>query len=172
MTVAGTAALAILLATVQIDTSAQSKTPTKAPATAAPVTPAKPAPAKAAPAKAAPAKAVAAKPAPAKVAAAPVAVVPVVDPNTVTMIGCLESDGSNYRLADVQGNQAPKGRSWKTGFITKKTKNIDLVGAPASLKLQDHIGRKVSVSGLKDDDTPRRDRSSSSGSARRPHSFN
>ena len=140
MTVAGTAALAILLATVQIDTSAQSKTPVKAPAKAAP---AKPAPAKAAPAKAAPAK----------VAAAPVVAVVPVDPNTVTMIGCLESDGSNYRLADVQGNLAPKGRSWKTGFVTKKTKNIDLVGAPASLKLQDHVGRKVSISGLKDDDT-------------------
>ena len=139
---ASTAVLAILLATVQINTSAQSKTPVKAPA----------APAKAAPAKAAPAKAAPAKAAPAKVAAAPVAVVPV-DPNTVTMIGCLESDGSNYRLADVQGNLAPKGRSWKTGFVTKKTKNIDLVGAPASLKLQDHVGRKVSVSGLRDDET-------------------
>ena len=139
MTVMGTAALAILLATVPISISAQSKTPAKAPAKAAP---AKPAPAKAAPAKAVPAR----------VAAAPVAVAPV-DPNTVTMIGCLESDGSKYRLADVQGNQAPKGRSWKTGFVTKKTKNIDLVGAPASLKLQDHVGRKVSVSGLKDDDT-------------------
>ena len=144
MTVMGTAALAILLATVPISISAQSKTPAKAPAKAAP---AKPAPAKAAPAKAAPAKA-----APARVAAAPVAVVPV-DPNTVTMIGCLESDGSNYRLADVQGNLAPKGRSWKTGFVTKKTKNIDLVGVPASLKLKDHVGRKVSVSGLKDDET-------------------
>jgi len=110
------------------------------------------APAKAAPAKPAPAKAAPAKAVPARVAAAPVAVVPV-DPNTVTMIGCLESDGSKYRLADVQGNQAPKGRSWKTGFVTKKTKNIDLVGAPASLKLQDHVGHKVSVSGLKDDDT-------------------
>ena len=139
MTVMGRAALAILLATVPISISAQSKTPVKAPAKAAP---AKPAPAKAAPAKAVPAR----------VAAAPVAVVPV-DPNTVTMIGCLESDGSKYRLADVQGNQAPKGRSWKTGFVTKKTKNIDLVGAPASLKLQDHVGQKVSVSGLKDDDT-------------------
>ena len=150
MTVAGTAALAILLATVQINTSAQSKTPAKAPAKAAP---AKPAPAKAAPAKAAPAKATAAKAAPAKVAAAPVVAVVPVDPNTVTMIGCLESDGSNYRLADVQGNLAPKGRSWKTGFVTKKTKNIDLVGVPASLKLQDHVGRKVSVSGLRDDET-------------------
>ena len=145
MTVAGTAALAILLATVQINTSAQSKTPVKAPAKAAPAKPA--------PAKAAPAKAAAAKAAPAKVAAAPVVAVVAVDPNTVTMIGCLESDGSNYRLADVQGNLAPKGRSWKTGFVTKKTKNVDLVGAPASLKLQDHVGRKVSVSGLRDDET-------------------
>ena len=145
MKAAGTAALcAILLASVQISTSAQSKTPVKAPAKAAA---AKPAPAKAAPAKAATAKA-----APAKAATTTVAVVPV-DPNSVTMIGCLESDGNNYRLADVQGNQAPKGRSWKTGFVTKKTKNIDLVGAPASLKLQDHVGRKVSVSGLKDDET-------------------
>jgi hypothetical protein len=144
MTAAGTAALcAILLASVQISTSAQSKTPAKAPAKAAP---AKSAPAKAAPAKAAPAKA-----APAKVAAK-VAVEPV-DPNSVTMIGCLESDGNNYRLADVQGNLAPKGRSWKTGFVTKKTKNIDLVGAPSSLKLKDHVGRKVSVSGLRDDET-------------------
>jgi hypothetical protein len=139
MIVMGTAALAILLATAPISISAQSKTPAKAPAKAAP---AKPAPAKAAPAKAVPAR----------VAAAPVTLAPV-DPNTVTMIGCLESDGSTYRLADVQGNQAPKGRSWKTGFVTKKTKNIDLVGAPASLKLQDHVGHKVSVSGLKDDDT-------------------
>ena len=139
MTVAGTAALAILLATVPISISAQSKTPVKAPAKAAP---AKPAPAKAAPAKAVPAR----------VAAAPVAVVPV-DPNTVTMIGCLESDGSKYRLADVQGNQAPKGRSWKTGFVTKKTKNIDLVGASSTLNLKDNVGRKVSVIGVKDGET-------------------
>ena len=140
MTAAGTAALcAILLASVQVSTSAQTKTPAKAPAKAAP--------AKAAPAKAAPAKA-----APAKVAAAKVAVEPV-DPNSVTMIGCLESDGTSYRLSDVQGNLAPKGRSWKTGFVTKKPKNIDLVGAPASLKLKDHVGRKVSVSGLRDDET-------------------
>ena len=134
ITVVGTAALcAILLATVQIDTSAQSKTPVKAPVKAAP---AKPAPAKAAPAK---------------VAAAP-AVVPV-DPNSVTMIGCLETDGTNYRLADVQGNQATKGRSWKTGFITKKSKPVELVGAASSLNLKGSIGRKISVVGVKDGET-------------------
>ena len=72
MTVVGGAAFAILLATVQINTSAQSKTPVKAPAKAAP---AKPAPATAAPAKAAPSK-----------VAAPVAVVPV-DPNAAAVRG-------------------------------------------------------------------------------------
>ena len=140
MTAAGTAALcAILTMAVQINTSAQTKAPVKAPAKAAP--------AKTAPAKAAPARAAAAKAAPAKVAVAPV------DPNSVTMIGCLESDGVNYRLADVQGSQAPKGRSWKTGFVTKKTKPIDLVGVSSTLNLKDNVGRKVSVVGVKDGET-------------------
>jgi len=141
-TAAGTAALcAMLMVTMPINTSAQTKTPTKAPAKAAP--------AKAAPAKAAPAKA-----APAKAAAAKVAVAPAPpDPNSVTMIGCLESDGVNYRLADVQGNQAPKGRSWKTGFVTKKAKPIDLVGVSSTLNLKDHVGQKLSVVGVKDGET-------------------
>jgi hypothetical protein len=134
MTAAGTALCAILMVTVQINMSAQTKTPVKAPAKAAP--------AKTTPAKAAPAKAV-----PAKVAVAPV------DPNSVTMIGCLESDGVNYRLSDVQGNLAPKGRSWKTGFVTKKTKNVDLVGASSTLNLKDNVGRKVSVIGVKEGET-------------------
>jgi hypothetical protein len=77
----------------------------------------------------------------------------VVDPNSVTIIGCLESDGTNYRLADVQGTQATKERSWKTGFITKKTKTVDLVGASSSLNLKASVGRKVSVVGVKDDET-------------------
>jgi hypothetical protein len=131
----------MLMVTMPINTSAQTKTPTKAPAKAAP--------AKAAPAKAAPAKA-----APAKAAAAKVAVAPAPpDPNSVTMIGCLESDGVNYRLADVQGNQAPKGRSWKTGFVTKKAKPIDLVGVSSTLNLKDHVGQKLSVVGVKDGET-------------------
>jgi hypothetical protein len=103
---AATAALcAILLVTVQIDSSAQTKTPAKAPVKAA------------VPAKAAPAKA-----ATAKVAAAPV------EPGE-TLTGCLEADGAKYKLTDPQGTQAPKGRSWKTGFITKKAKDVEVVGA-------------------------------------------
>jgi hypothetical protein len=127
---AATAAFcAILLVTVQIDLSAQTKTPPKAPVKAA------------APAKAAPAKAVTAK----------VAAAPVVPGETLT--GCLEADGAKYKLTDLQGTQAPKGRSWKTGFITKKTKDVEVVGTSSSLKLKDHVGHKISVVGVKDGET-------------------
>lgn len=129
ITAAGTAALcAILLVTVQINTSAQSKTPAKAPAKAAT--------AKAAPAKAAPAKAAArAEPA-----------------GSITLTGCLEADGRKYMLTDLEGAKAPKGRSWKTGFVTKKSKDMEIV-ATSGVKLGDHIGHKVSVVGVRDGDT-------------------
>jgi hypothetical protein len=140
-----TAALwAILLVTVQIDMSAQSKTAVKAPAKAAP--------AKAATVKAAPAKAAPAKAAPARAAAAKVAVAPLELADSVTLTGCLEADGRKYKLTDLEGAQAPKGRSWKTGFVTKKSKDVEIVGTSA-VKLGDHIGRKVSIVGVKDGDT-------------------
>ena len=143
---AGTAAFcAILLVTVQINTSAQSKTTAQAPAKAAP--------AKVAPAKTAPAKVATTTAAPAKAVAAKVAVAPVEPVGSVTMTGCLESDGINYRLTDLEGNQVPKTRSWKTAFITKRSKPIDVVGAPSSLGLKDHVGHKVSVMGVRNGDT-------------------
>jgi hypothetical protein len=148
ITAAGTALCAILLVTVQIATSAQSKTPAKAPAKAAPAKPA----AKVAPAKVAPAKT-----APAKAAAAKVAVAPVETGDTLT--GCLETDGTSYRIADVEGNQAPKGRSWKTGFITKRAKAIEVVGASSSLNLEGHVGHRISVVGTRDGETHFRARS-------------
>jgi len=120
---------AMLLVTVQMDTSAQTKTPAKAPVKTA------------AAAKAAPAKA-----ATAKVAA------PAVEPGE-TLTGCLEADGAKYKLTDLKGVQTAKGRSWKTGFITKKAKDVELVGASSTLKLKDHVGHKISVVGVKDGET-------------------
>ena len=123
-TAAATAALcAILLVTAHISTSAQSKTPAK-------VASAKAAPAKAAPAKAAPA----------------------VPAGSITLTGCLEADGRKYLLTDLEGAQAPKGRSWKTGFVTKTAKDVEVTPS-SSVKLGDHIGRKVSVVGVRHDDT-------------------
>ena len=124
MTAAATAALcAILLVTAHTSTSAQGKTPAKV------------ASAKAAPAKAAPAKAA-----------------PVVPAGSITLTGCLEADGRKYMLTDLEGAQAPKGRNWKTGFVTKTAKDVEVTPS-SSVKLGDHIGRKVSVVGVRNDDT-------------------
>lgn len=123
ITAMGTAALcAIVLATVQIGASAQSQTAAKATAK---------------PAAAAPAKPVPAKPA-----------VTSANARSVTLSGCLEADGRKFVLTAPEGAQAPKGRSWKTGFVTKKPKNVELTAA-SSVKLGDHLGHKVSVVGVR-----------------------
>jgi hypothetical protein len=121
ITVAGTAFCAILLVAVQIDMSAQSKPPAKAPA-----------------------KASSAKPIPAKATVVPV------EAGSITLTGCLHADGAKYMLTDPEGPKAEKGRSWKTGFITKKSKDVEVVAASTSMKLRDFRGHKVSVVGVKD----------------------
>lgn len=66
---------------------------------------------------------------------------------SVTMNGCLREDGSKFVLTGLKGDQAPKGRSWKTGYILKAKKNV--VVTPANgVKLKDHVGRQVTISGV------------------------
>ena len=121
ITVAGTAFCAILLVAVQIDMLAQSKAPAKAPA-----------------------KSAQAKPLPAKATVVPV------EAGSITLTGCLQADGRKYMLMDPEGPKAEKGRSWKTGFITKKSKDVEVVATSTSMKLGDFRGHKVSVVGVKD----------------------
>ncbi|HMD35121.1 MAG TPA: hypothetical protein VKH42_09140, partial [Vicinamibacterales bacterium] len=72
---------------------------------------------------------------------------------TTTMTGCLHADGSKFMLGNVEGANAPKTRNWKTGYVTKTTKDVEVVGASSSLKLKDQVGHKVTVSGTRDGDT-------------------
>jgi hypothetical protein len=66
---------------------------------------------------------------------------------SVTVSGCLERDEAAYRLRDTNGAQAPKERSWKTGFIRKRNSDLDIVDASKKLKLKDHVGHRVSLTG-------------------------
>ena len=94
--------------------------------------------------------------APAGEAYAP-AVVPAVEPAAeapagqlaaVTITGCLErADETTFRLKDTVGADAPKSRSWKSGFLKKAPASIDVVDTAQRLKLPDHVGQKVSVTG-------------------------
>jgi len=66
----------------------------------------------------------------------------------VTITGCLErADETTFRLKDTVGEDAPKSRSWKSGFLKKGSASIEVVDAAHRLKLPDHVGQKVTVTG-------------------------
>ena len=66
----------------------------------------------------------------------------------VTITGCLErADETTFRLKDTIGADAPKSRSWKSGFLKRNAASIELVDAAHRLKLTEHVGQKVSVTG-------------------------
>lgn len=69
--------------------------------------------------------------------------------------GCLRAQdgGRGYVLTDVGGPNAPKGRNWKTAFITKKKAKFDVI-AP-DLRLKDKVGKTVQLTGRRDDKTLR-----------------
>jgi hypothetical protein len=70
-----------------------------------------------------------------------------VTPASVTITGCLERSDAAYRLKDTSRADAPKTRSWKSGFLKKNAATIEIVDPAKRLKLSDHVGQRVSVSG-------------------------
>jgi hypothetical protein len=65
----------------------------------------------------------------------------------VTITGCLERADETFRLKDATGVDAPKSRSWKSGFLKKGPASIEIVDAANRLKLPDHVGQRISVTG-------------------------
>jgi hypothetical protein len=86
--------------------------------------------------------------APAKAPAEPAATAPVPAPGAVTLTGCLERHDETFRLKDTTGLDAPKSRSWRSGFLKKGSTSIEVVDAAKRLKLTDHVGQRVSVMGV------------------------
>lgn len=84
-------------------------------------------------------------------APAPVSVTTGVGGNApVTLTGCLEVSVNQdaYRLTDIEGADAPKSRSWRTGFLKKRSAPVALVEPPDRLALQTNVGRRVMATGL------------------------
>jgi hypothetical protein len=75
---------------------------------------------------------------------------PGVSLSPVTITGCLEisTDGNDFRLADTEGADAPKSRSWRTGFLRKRTAPVALAGVPDPLALRNSVGQRVAATGL------------------------
>ncbi|HEY7171876.1 MAG TPA: hypothetical protein VH417_13595 [Vicinamibacterales bacterium] len=68
-------------------------------------------------------------------------------PNRVTITGCLERADEAFRLKDTEGEDAPKARSWKSGFLKKGRPAVDVVDDGNHLNLSNHVGERVTVTG-------------------------
>ena len=65
----------------------------------------------------------------------------------VTVTGCLEMDNETFRLKNTSGTNAPKARSWKSGFLKKNPASIQIVDAANRVQLPAHVGQRVVVTG-------------------------
>ncbi len=89
---------------------------------------------------------------PAAAEEAPRATMSAIQTAAVTINGCLERDGNTFRLKDIEGEDAPKTRSWKSGFLRKGKPKIDVVDATNNrLRLTEHVGQRVSLTGMLED---------------------
>ena len=71
-------------------------------------------------------------------------------PLPVTITGCLEisTDEDAFRLTDTEGVDAPKSRSWRSGFLRKRSAAVALVEPSDRLALKTNIGKRVAATGL------------------------
>ena len=72
---------------------------------------------------------------------------PVEQVASVTITGCLEHDEETFWLRDASGAEAPTSRSWKSGFLKKRSSRIELVDAEHALRLTSYVGQRVSATG-------------------------
>ena len=67
-----------------------------------------------------------------------------------TMSGCLEAtvDGGEFRLTEIESDDAPKARSWRSGFLKKRSAPVDLVEVSDRAGLRKYVGHRVTASGV------------------------
>jgi hypothetical protein len=75
------------------------------------------------------------------------AAAPAQDPDAITITGCLELDDETFRLTETEGEDAPRARSWKGGFLRRSNRSVDVVDGPSRLRLADHVGERVIATG-------------------------
>jgi len=66
----------------------------------------------------------------------------------ITLTGCLQHDDGTFRLKDTAGEDAPKSRSWKSGFLKKRGASVEIVDSANRLGLPTHVGQRVTITGV------------------------
>jgi len=67
---------------------------------------------------------------------------------SVTITGCLANDEETFWLRDTSGMDAPRSRSWRSGFLKKRPATIELLDATNTLKLPSYVGQRVAATGM------------------------
>ena len=65
-----------------------------------------------------------------------------------TISGCLATSDDTFWLRDTTGADAPKARSWKSGFLKKRPSSIELVDGVTTRRLAAHVGQRIETTGL------------------------
>lgn len=65
----------------------------------------------------------------------------------VTISGCLQAGDDSFWLKDTSGADAPKSRSWKSGFLKKRGGSVHVVDATNALQLSNYVGQRVTATG-------------------------
>jgi len=65
-----------------------------------------------------------------------------------TISGCLEINDDAFWLKDTSGADAPQARSWKSGFLKKRSTSIELVDGATTRRLASHVGQRIETTGL------------------------
>jgi len=69
-------------------------------------------------------------------------------PAPLTITGCLERDDNAFRLTDASGVGVPKSRSWKSGFLRKKSSTVAVTDRGATNRLAAYVGRRIETTGV------------------------
>jgi hypothetical protein len=70
-------------------------------------------------------------------------------PAPVTLTGCLETsvNRDEFRLSDTEGANAPRSRSWRTGFLTKRSAPVALIESSDPQGMLGQVGKRVAATG-------------------------
>jgi len=70
-----------------------------------------------------------------------------VELSAVTLAGCLEQDDESFVLKNTSGEEAPRKRSWKMGFLKKSSADVEVIDDTHRLPLMTHVGQRVNLTG-------------------------
>lgn len=68
-----------------------------------------------------------------------------------TIAGCLTQDDGRFVLKNVSGEDAPKSRSWKSGFLRKRSQTIELIDQAGTKRLAPYVGQLIETTGVLED---------------------